>query len=126
MVLLIFGERVKHIQSFSKSAKESLLAPFLKLRQNSIQSSYKIIEFTKLSTSLTTCQVISITGKTVDFPYNNGFKLSLYTVLDYLLRFKMIVRLGRHFTVIIFPENLDVVLFGKSLTFAQLKFLSFC
>lgn len=64
-------------------------------------------------------------GQNGRFPYNNGFKLSLYTVLDYLLGFKMIVRLGRHFTVNIFPENLDVVLFGKSLTFAQLTFYRF-
>lgn len=86
MVLLIFGERVKHIQAFSKSAKESLLVPFLKLKQNSIQSSYKIIEFTKLSTCLTTCQVISITGKTVDFHTitvsNCRFTLSLIIFWD--------------------------------------------
>ena len=66
--------------------------------------------------------VVTVTGKAVEFPYNDKLKLFISTIFYHFLEVRTIIRSGRESTVDVCTNDLHIVLFGKSLALTQLTF----
>ena len=66
--------------------------------------------------------IITVSGKTIEFPHDNTIESVFVTVFDHLLKFGTVIRFGRQGAVDILPDNVDFGMFGKLHTFAKLPF----